>query len=64
MALTASDVPREAVQVAENITYMELSVDPGFMDKYVSALFLPHTDEHLFPSVASMLDERKVGHHG
>ena len=33
------------------MTYLELSTNPGFMDNYVSALFLPHTDQHLFPSV-------------
>ena len=29
----------------------DVMVNPGFMDNYVSALFLPHTDQHLFPSV-------------
>jgi len=30
---------------------MELSVSRGFMDEYMSALFLPHTDIDLFPTV-------------
>ena len=33
------------------MTYLELSTHAGFMDNYVSALFLPHTDQHAFPSV-------------
>jgi len=31
------------------MTYLELSVSAGFMDSYVSALFLPHTDLNQFP---------------
>jgi uncharacterized 2Fe-2S/4Fe-4S cluster protein (DUF4445 family) len=41
----------KAAAVARSMSYLELSADTGFMDKYVSALFLPHTDRHLFPSV-------------
>ncbi|HVO84318.1 MAG TPA: ASKHA domain-containing protein, partial [Syntrophobacteria bacterium] len=33
------------------MTYLELSVSPDFMDEFVAALFLPHTDMDLFPSV-------------
>jgi len=40
-----------AGEIARGMTYLELSTNPGFMDNYVSALFLPHTDQHLFPSV-------------
>jgi uncharacterized 2Fe-2S/4Fe-4S cluster protein (DUF4445 family) len=41
----------EAVQVANRMTYLELSVNAAFMSEFTSALFLPHTDEKLFPSV-------------
>jgi uncharacterized 2Fe-2S/4Fe-4S cluster protein (DUF4445 family) len=40
-----------AGEIARSMTYLELSTNPGFMDNYVSALFLPHTDQHMFPSV-------------
>ncbi|HEY6000866.1 MAG TPA: ASKHA domain-containing protein [bacterium] len=40
-----------AGEIARGMTYLELSTNPGFMDNYVSALFLPHTDQHAFPSV-------------
>jgi uncharacterized 2Fe-2S/4Fe-4S cluster protein (DUF4445 family) len=40
-----------AGEIARGMTYLELSTNPGFMDNYVSALFLPHTDQHMFPSV-------------
>ena len=40
------------------MTYLELSADNRFMDAYTSALFLPHTDIELFPSVKELLDEQ------
>ena len=38
-------------EIARKITYFELSVDPGYMDEYMAALFFPHTDLSKFPSV-------------
>ena len=47
-----SQAAREtAGEIARSMTYLELSTHAGFMDNYVSALFLPHTDRHAFPSV-------------
>ena len=36
-------------EVAANMTYLELSTYPGYMDSFVAACFLPHTDARLFP---------------
>ena len=38
------------LKLSKAMTYMELSVEPGYMDAFVAACFLPHTDERLFPS--------------
>ena len=38
-------------ELAHNITYMELSTDPSYMDEFVAACFIPHTNTALFPSV-------------
>jgi uncharacterized 2Fe-2S/4Fe-4S cluster protein (DUF4445 family) len=38
-------------ELAHNMTYMELSTDPSYMDEFVAACFLPHTNTALFPSV-------------
>ena len=38
-------------EVAANMTYLELSTYPGYMDSFVAACFLPHTDSSRFPSV-------------
>lgn len=37
--------------LSHNMTYMELSTDPSYMDEFVAACFLPHTNASLFPSV-------------
>ncbi len=41
-------------ELSHNMTYMELSTDPGYMDEFVAACFLPHTDTSLFPSVVQV----------
>ncbi|MHB9036903.1 MAG: ASKHA domain-containing protein [Armatimonadota bacterium] len=41
----------EAEALASKMTYIELSTDPTFMNEYTAALFLPHTNIELFPSV-------------
>ncbi len=37
-------------EVGANMTYLELSTYPGYMDSFVAACFIPHTDSRLFPS--------------
>ena len=37
-------------EVMANMTYLELSTYPGYMDSFVAACFLPHTDGSLFPN--------------
>ena len=46
----------EVNRIRERITYRELMVDPGYMEKFTSACFLPHTDLARFPSVAKRLE--------
>ena len=51
LCLLSEKMRREAEDIARKMTYVELSVSRGFMDEYMSALFLPHTDIDLFPSL-------------
>ena len=37
-------------ELGSNMTYVELSTEPGYMDEFVAACFLPHTNRELFPS--------------
>ena len=51
-AMLTSTQSREKVdELARSMTYLELSTEPGYMDAFVAACFLPHTDAALFPSV-------------
>lgn len=45
----------ETWDIAQKITYVELSVNMKFMDRYVAGLFLPYTDLRDFPSVEQLL---------
>jgi uncharacterized 2Fe-2S/4Fe-4S cluster protein (DUF4445 family) len=38
-------------QIAGSMTYFDLMSHPGYMDEFIRASFLPHTDLSLFPSV-------------
>ncbi len=50
-AMVMSDSAAETcTRVGGNMTYLELSTYPGYMDSFVAACFLPHTDSSLFPS--------------
>jgi len=40
----------KCAEVGANMTYLELSTHPGYMDAFVAACFLPHTDARLFPN--------------
>ena len=40
----------KCAEVAANMTYLELSTYPGYMDSFVAACFIPHTDARLFPN--------------
>ncbi|TAL22145.1 MAG: DUF4445 domain-containing protein [Nitrospirae bacterium] len=55
LCLLSEKMRKEAEEIAKKMTYMELSVSRNFMDEYMSALFLPHTDMGLFPTVAGLL---------
>ena len=52
-AMVVSDAAIEKChEVMANMTYLELSTYPGYMDSFVAACFLPHTDAWRFPSAA------------
>ncbi len=57
--ISLSDVNRfrDRVAVRQLMTNMELAENPEFMQHYMAALFLPHTDMSLFPSVQKKLDD-------
>lgn len=51
-----ADRNRELVRsTAKKMTYIELNTEPGYMNEYAGALFLPHTEIGLFPSVKKIM---------
>ena len=49
-AMALSDAANDKIaELARNMTYVELSTHPGYMDNFVAACFLPHTDASRFP---------------
>jgi uncharacterized 2Fe-2S/4Fe-4S cluster protein (DUF4445 family) len=59
MALLSRHAFARADTLARQMTYFELSVDPSFYDEFVAALFLPHTDLDMFPSVKKAMGSSK-----
>ncbi|MGE5893105.1 MAG: ASKHA domain-containing protein [bacterium] len=55
LTLISAAMRTEAEEIASKMTYIELSVSGRFMDEYMSAMFLPHTDISLFPTVHQLL---------
>lgn len=65
LSLLSEDKYSQSSKIAEHITYIELSVNMKFMERYVAGLFLPYTDMKDFPtveeSIYSLQSRRKKG---
>jgi uncharacterized 2Fe-2S/4Fe-4S cluster protein (DUF4445 family) len=59
-ALACLRMRLETVELAQKMTYLELSADNSFMEEFTSSLFLPHTDLTAFPSVAHLLRQAET----
>jgi len=55
--LLSKEALAEMDALAGKMTYIELSIGNQFMEEFVSALFIPHTDISLFPSL-TQADEK------
>jgi len=49
---------KTAEKIAESMTYFDLMSHPRYMDEFIRACFLPHTDLSLFPSVTETVMRR------
>ena len=56
-ALLDSKALKRIQNIANRMTYIELSADNTFYEAFMSALFLPHTDLTLFPTVMKTREE-------
>jgi len=54
-----SDKNREKIEsLIDKMTYLELNTEPRYMNEYTGALFLPHTELELFPTVKNMFENK------
>jgi uncharacterized 2Fe-2S/4Fe-4S cluster protein (DUF4445 family) len=61
-SLMCDKLRHEAEDIARRMTYVELSVSRNFMDEYMSALFLPHTNLDAFPTVKHQMRKAKTSY--
>jgi uncharacterized 2Fe-2S/4Fe-4S cluster protein (DUF4445 family) len=59
MSSLTNQIRKDVVEVTQKMTNFELSDTGSYMDNYVAALFLPHTDMDQFPSVKARMEARK-----
>jgi uncharacterized 2Fe-2S/4Fe-4S cluster protein (DUF4445 family) len=59
MSAMTNRIRQEVVGVTNMMTNFELSETPSYMDNYVAALFLPHTDTDRFPLLKARMDQHK-----
>jgi uncharacterized 2Fe-2S/4Fe-4S cluster protein (DUF4445 family) len=60
MSSLTNRIRKDVVEVTKRMTNFELSETPSFMDNYVAALFLPHTDMEQFPKLKARFEARKA----
>ena len=59
LGLIDHNLRKQISEIAAKMTYIELSADNTFYDAFMSALFLPHTDSSLFPSVIKAFESNQ-----
>jgi len=60
MSSLTNRIRKDVVEVTRKMTNFELSETASYMDNYVAALFLPHTNIDQFPKLKARLEERKA----
>jgi uncharacterized 2Fe-2S/4Fe-4S cluster protein (DUF4445 family) len=59
MSSLTNRIRKDVAEVTKKMTNFELSDTNSYMDNYVAALFLPHTDMNQFPRLEARLKTRK-----
>ncbi|TET82568.1 MAG: DUF4445 domain-containing protein [Anaerolineales bacterium] len=59
MALLSRQACEQMRDIAQGMTYIELSADNTFFEAFTAALFLPHTEINRFPSVAEVWERHR-----
>jgi uncharacterized 2Fe-2S/4Fe-4S cluster protein (DUF4445 family) len=59
MSSLTNRIRQDVVSVTQKMTNFELSETPSYMDNYIAAMFLPHTEIEKFPRVKARMEARK-----
>ena len=59
MSSLTNRIRRDVTRTVKRMTNFELSETNSFMDNFIAALFLPHTDMNLFPKLKARLAARR-----
>ncbi len=60
MSSLTNRLRKDVGEVTNAMTNFELADTPSYMDHYIAALFLPHTDLNLFPRLKERMDARRA----
>ena len=63
IALLSREHRTKLAETASRMTYLDLSSDPRYMDSYVKAMFLPHTELYAIPECPKNLAIGKRRNH-
>ena len=58
MSSLTNKIRQDVVSVTQRMTNFELSETPSYMDNYIAAMFLPHTEIEKFPRLQARLKAR------
>ena len=58
MSSLTNSIRRDVVSVTKMMTNFELSETPSYMDNYIAAMFLPHTEIEKFPRLKARMEQR------
>ncbi len=58
MSSLTNRIRKDVVAVTQKMTNFELSETPSYMDNYIAAMFLPHTEIEKFPRLKARMEKR------
>jgi len=62
MSSLTNAIRRDVVEVTRRMTNFELSETPSYMNNYVAAMFIPHTEIEKFPRLKTRMESRNPKH--
>jgi uncharacterized 2Fe-2S/4Fe-4S cluster protein (DUF4445 family) len=58
MSSLTNKIRQDVIEVTRRMTNFELSETPSYMNNYVAAMFIPHTEINKFPRLQKRMSER------